>query len=368
MLEVGNGGLTDAQSRTHFGLWALAKAPLILGTALPSLSPSQLAIVSNRAVIAINQDALGVQGRKLAVDGARTARFAGLAPCLAPPTRGFNGVSAASLQWRLQPSAAGGPNATQLFNVETQRCLAMAPYSIFPLAPLLFPCNVSDPAQAWLLPTGAGRLGALLWAPAALAGAPAALTVAEGTLHTGAHGPDAPLPDANYALSNITLSPYAPEPPCTSRNCEAYAPEQTFYYSARTGKIFFSHFAANHYRCWTPNCERGTTKLPTGDNYCLAHVASIVGSVGTSGGGGGGTSVWGGPLAGGDVVLALVNQLPQPANVSARLEWLELPGMGDATQVCGTELFTNATTGPVTGGLSLLVPGQDIAMLRMTAC
>ena len=58
---------SDAECRTHFGLWALMKAPLILGTALPKLSPSQLAIISNPGVIAVNQDPLGLQARRVLV-------------------------------------------------------------------------------------------------------------------------------------------------------------------------------------------------------------------------------------------------------------------------------------------------------------
>ena len=106
MLEVGNGGLSDAECRAHFGLWCLAKAPLILGTNLSALSPAKLAIVSNAAAIAINQDALGAQGKKLAVDGRVTPRFVGLAPCDAGAERGFNGVSAQSLKWQPRPRRA----------------------------------------------------------------------------------------------------------------------------------------------------------------------------------------------------------------------------------------------------------------------
>jgi alpha-galactosidase len=46
VLQVGNGGLTDAECRTHFGLWAVMKAPLILGSYVPKFTPNQLACVS----------------------------------------------------------------------------------------------------------------------------------------------------------------------------------------------------------------------------------------------------------------------------------------------------------------------------------
>ncbi|GME24372.1 Glycoside hydrolase clan GH-D [Neofusicoccum parvum] len=59
MLEVGNGGLTEAEERAHFGLWAICKSPLLLGTDLTKISDSSLAIIKNADVIAVNQDSLG---------------------------------------------------------------------------------------------------------------------------------------------------------------------------------------------------------------------------------------------------------------------------------------------------------------------
>lgn len=61
MLEVGNGGLTLAEERSHFALWALAKAPLIIGCDLNTVSSQSLAILKNKALIAVNQDPLGIQ-------------------------------------------------------------------------------------------------------------------------------------------------------------------------------------------------------------------------------------------------------------------------------------------------------------------
>eukprot|EP00808_Paulinella_micropora_P030624 g21985.t1 len=62
MLEVGNGGLTHDEEVAHFSLWALVKAPLLIGCDVTRLSKDTLSILSNKDVIAINQDALGVQG------------------------------------------------------------------------------------------------------------------------------------------------------------------------------------------------------------------------------------------------------------------------------------------------------------------
>jgi alpha-galactosidase len=69
MLEVGNGGMTDAEYRAHFGLWALLNAPLIAGNDLRSMRPAINKILTNREVIAIDQDWGGKQGYKLRDDG-----------------------------------------------------------------------------------------------------------------------------------------------------------------------------------------------------------------------------------------------------------------------------------------------------------
>ncbi|QWF79443.1 alpha-galactosidase [Amycolatopsis sp. CA-230715] len=65
MLEVGNGGMTSTEYRTHFGLWAMMAAPLLIGADLRKISPEHLDILRNREVIAIDQDAKGVQAKVL---------------------------------------------------------------------------------------------------------------------------------------------------------------------------------------------------------------------------------------------------------------------------------------------------------------
>ena len=62
MLEIGNGGMTDPEYRLHMSLWAMLAAPLLAGNDLRQMSPETLAILTNREVIAINQDKLGKQG------------------------------------------------------------------------------------------------------------------------------------------------------------------------------------------------------------------------------------------------------------------------------------------------------------------
>jgi alpha-galactosidase len=64
MLEVGNGTLTLTESRSHFSLWAMLAAPLISGNDLRKMSKDVLNILTNKEVIAIDQDSLGVEGFK----------------------------------------------------------------------------------------------------------------------------------------------------------------------------------------------------------------------------------------------------------------------------------------------------------------
>jgi alpha-galactosidase len=69
MLEVGNGKLSLAENRTHFSWWAILAAPLLAGNDLPNMKPEIHAILTNKDVIAIDQDSLGKQGHKAYSDG-----------------------------------------------------------------------------------------------------------------------------------------------------------------------------------------------------------------------------------------------------------------------------------------------------------
>jgi len=62
MLEVGNGGMTTEEYKTHFSLWCMLAAPLMAGNDLGNMSPETAEILKNGELIAIDQDALGKQG------------------------------------------------------------------------------------------------------------------------------------------------------------------------------------------------------------------------------------------------------------------------------------------------------------------
>jgi alpha-galactosidase len=69
MLEVGNGGMSDTEDRTHFSMWAMLSAPLIAGNDLTSMSAATLATLTNSEVIAVDQDPLGKQAMLISDNG-----------------------------------------------------------------------------------------------------------------------------------------------------------------------------------------------------------------------------------------------------------------------------------------------------------
>jgi len=69
MLEVGNGGMNDDEYRTHMSLWAILAAPLIAGNDLTKMTPYTVEMLTNREVLAVDQDPLGKQGFRIAQEG-----------------------------------------------------------------------------------------------------------------------------------------------------------------------------------------------------------------------------------------------------------------------------------------------------------
>ena len=95
MLEIGNGGMNAIEQRAEFSLWAAMAAPLIAGTDLRDISQADLAIYSNREVIAVDQDRLGRQ---------------------AFPIPNNDGVAGSHGLWILSKPLTGGERAVVLFN------------------------------------------------------------------------------------------------------------------------------------------------------------------------------------------------------------------------------------------------------------
>jgi alpha-galactosidase len=95
MLEVGNGVLNMTESRAHFSMWCILAAPLMAGNDIRSMTPEVRDILTNAEAIAIDQDPLGQQGKRVRksnglevwskqladggrlLDGNRLSRYAG---------------------------------------------------------------------------------------------------------------------------------------------------------------------------------------------------------------------------------------------------------------------------------------------------
>jgi alpha-galactosidase len=69
MLEIGNGHMTDAEYRTHLSLWSMLAAPLIAGNDVRNMSAPIHDILTNREVIAIDQDKAGHQAKRVWLSG-----------------------------------------------------------------------------------------------------------------------------------------------------------------------------------------------------------------------------------------------------------------------------------------------------------
>ena len=65
LLAVGNGAVTAAEEQTHFSLWLLMKAPLMISAHVRSLSNATRAMLQNPIAISIHQDPLAIQGYRV---------------------------------------------------------------------------------------------------------------------------------------------------------------------------------------------------------------------------------------------------------------------------------------------------------------
>ena len=364
-IMCGHGGVNEAECRSIFAVWAISKAPLLLGAVIQNFTAETLATVSNAGVIGVNQDPLGIPGRKLAAGSGRVSPYhVGLAPCTTSSTApGVNGVTVADLQW--VPSALGNGTVTLVHNA-SGRCLATQPYmKRLGQVPVLLPCNVSDVTQAWTLPQS------LTVTHVVNVALNLSLSAGETTVWGTRHGTDnATLLDVAYGITNLTFEATVTEPPCGDRGCDGYEPRQNWYWSPTTGRLSLSLFSGNMYRCFegSSGCYNfAGDHLPAVDDLCLSRVLAISNDgLDTDVGG---VHAWGGPLANGVFVIALENRDETDApSAEARWSWLAAPLIGDVTTFCITELYSGTNLGAHTGGVTLPVPSHDAVVLRLVGC
>ena len=65
MLIIGNFGLSYEQSKTQMAIWAILAAPLLMSVDLRTIRSEYKAILQNKKIIAVDQDPLGIQGRRI---------------------------------------------------------------------------------------------------------------------------------------------------------------------------------------------------------------------------------------------------------------------------------------------------------------
>jgi len=137
VLEVGNGGMTDAEYVSHFSLWAISKAPLIIGCDVTKMSAATLATLTNPEVIAVNQDLLGVQGKKVAFQFSQLPDTVGhvvVADCSS------SGITPQNQQWAYNSQDKGFRSAVG------GRCLAIENCSGAQTANVIvIKCHIGDP-------------------------------------------------------------------------------------------------------------------------------------------------------------------------------------------------------------------------------
>jgi hypothetical protein len=118
-LEIGNGsntGLTPDQRRSHMTLWAMAASPLLLGTDLTHLDATDLAMLTNDRVIAVDQD--GVAAKRIVNNGSQqvySKRESSGAYVVALFNTGTSGNQTVSVNWS-QVGFSGSANVTDLWS------------------------------------------------------------------------------------------------------------------------------------------------------------------------------------------------------------------------------------------------------------
>ncbi|KAA1473947.1 glycoside hydrolase [Dentipellis sp. KUC8613] len=106
MMEIGNGDLTMEEQRTHFAVWAFLKSPILLGTDLSKLSAAQVAIITNKELLAFSQDAkIGTPAHPFA---------SSTAPAASPP-QFYAGASARGTHVFVVNTGAAAANFTVAF-------------------------------------------------------------------------------------------------------------------------------------------------------------------------------------------------------------------------------------------------------------
>ena len=139
MLEVGNGGMTDEEYISHFSLWAISKAPLLIGCDVSKMSNATFNTLTNREVIAVNQDKLGVQGKKVAFQSSQVPNATSdvvIANCSSPTAN----VEPKRFQWTYNAQDGSIRSVANGLCVSIEDCSTKEEANI-----ILSECRINDP-------------------------------------------------------------------------------------------------------------------------------------------------------------------------------------------------------------------------------
>jgi hypothetical protein len=316
ILEVGNGVLTEAENRAHFALWVVMKSPLLIGCDLRTANcQAQLPLFLNREVLAVSQDPLGAQAKRVASSGPAGVPVGKSGVCGQEelPQNSIIAPCNASdpfQQWQMWPNGT-------IYLAATNECLQLdsgqggccsQSWTVWTNNAASGLCN--DPAsccgsrqQLWSYNTAARTLTTVTTGQC--------LTVYAGAAH------------------NVGVSPCA----------QHVAQLQTWDLDNTTGQFVSS----------TAPPGAGDTK------YCLARTKDVPG---------GATEVWAGPLANGDLAVVLFNRnMPAPANITVTWPTLGLdPTVGMAVR----DLWAARDLGTFAGSFTALVAVHDAAFFRLS--
>ncbi|WUV84556.1 NPCBM/NEW2 domain-containing protein [Streptomyces sp. NBC_01476] len=166
MLEVGNGGMTDTEYRTHFSLWSQMAAPLLIGSDLRSASAATLAILKNTDVIAVDQDPLGRQGTVVSSSGGLVVMSKPLADGARAVTLTNENGSAQTVGTTVQAIGLGGASSyavKDLWSKAASSTSGTISASVPAHGTVMYRVTPGSPVPP---PAGANELSALPWTSA----------------------------------------------------------------------------------------------------------------------------------------------------------------------------------------------------------
>ena len=347
MLEVGNGGMSSAEYRSHFALWSLMKSPLLVGCDVTKLSTEDKAILLNKDAIAVNQDSLGVQGHRVASTGTpdtdveipthpgfmamgkKELKRMGDLGASAIFVQSCDSASSASSQWEITSddrikSVSEGQcmdiyccyNATSGNQVQMYGCASDSEYKGYAYGDEKYAggapsgcsgCNGKN--QQWAFKNGQ--------------------VISEGTGQclTATPMPSAMHPEAvaaGHAVLQVEAMPCGAAP----------SANQQWVYNANTKQL--------------------QSGVNGGTNMCVSTFADVPA---------GAQEVWAGPLSGGDFAVVMFSRSGSTETITA--QWSDI-GISSTDSYNVYDIYNSKSLGAHTGSFAASIPSHDSLFLRLS--